>query len=75
MPSLIGSVNIESVGGGAFTVGDVIRISPNDSSKTTSGSGGFNTGDYMFVSNKKNVTNVNDPDISDQQSILIYPYV
>ncbi|MFD1737247.1 spore germination protein [Bacillus salitolerans] len=75
MPSLVGSINITSVGGGTFTVGDVFRISPDDSGFTTSGSGGFNTGDFMVVSNKKSVTNTNDADISDQKTFQINPYI
>jgi hypothetical protein len=75
MPSFVGAVNIENVEDGAFTVGDAFRISPNGVAQDKGGAGGFNTGDLMVVINKKSVTNVNDPDITDQLSLSIKPFL
>lgn len=75
MPSFVGSVNIESVGNGTFTVGDAVRISPNGAAQDSGGAGSFNTGDFIIITDKKNRTNVNDPDISDEFSLSIKPFL
>ncbi|MBM6619461.1 spore germination protein [Bacillus suaedaesalsae] len=75
MPSFVGSVNIDSVGNGVFTVGDALRISPNGGSQDNGGAGSFNSGDFIIITDKKNHTNVNDPDISDEFSLSIKPFI
>lgn len=75
MPAFIGGINIENVGDGAFTVGDAFRISPSDESQTTGGAGAFNSGDSMAIWNKRSTTILNDPDIADQFSLSIQPFL
>jgi spore germination protein PF len=75
MPSFVGAVNINSVGNGAFTVGDALRISPSGSSHDKGGAGGFNTGDFQIITNRKSATNSNEADISDQFSLSIKPFI
>jgi spore germination protein PF len=75
MPSLVGVINIENVEDGVFTVGDAFRISPNGVAQDRGGEGGFNTGDFMVVTNKKSETNLNDPDFTDQWSLSIKPFL
>jgi spore germination protein PF len=75
MPSFVGTVNINSVGDGAFTVGDAFRISPNGSAQDKGGAGGFNTGDFQVITNKKSRTNSTDVDISDQFSLSLSPFL
>ncbi|UCZ51452.1 spore germination protein [Bacillus shivajii] len=70
MPSIVGAIKVNTVSGsGVFNVGDVYKISPSSSAKTFAGAGSFNTGDYLNVRNDYSVTNVNDSDVFDQNSI------
>jgi hypothetical protein len=75
MPSFVGAVNINNVGDGAFTVGDAFRISPNGVAQDKGGAGGFNTGDFQRIMNKKSLTNSNDADIFDQFSLSLKPFL
>ncbi|MFZ3588823.1 spore germination protein [Bacillus sp. DJP31] len=75
MPSIVGTIKIDSVGDGAFTVGDVFRISPNGSAQDKGGAGSFNTGDFMVLLDKKSSINVNDADFNDQYSLSIRPFL
>lgn len=75
MPSFVGSVNIKNIGNGSFTVGDALRISPNASGQDNAGAGSFNTGAFIIVSDKKNRTNVNDPDLADEFTLSIKPFL
>jgi spore germination protein PF len=68
MPSIVGPININSVSGGVINFGDSLNISPTSSSKTFSGSGSFNTGDFIMTNNGISATNTIDPDISDQKT-------
>lgn len=66
MPSIVGPVKINSVGGGAVNFGDSFYISPKANSKSVTGSGSFNTGDFHVVNNGLSATNPIDPDVNDQ---------
>ncbi len=75
MPSIVGVIKIDSIDDGAFTVGDAFRISPNGAAQDKGGAGSFNTGDCMVLLDNKSTTNVNDPDIIDQFSLSIKPFL
>ncbi|WP_246938666.1 spore germination protein [Bacillus pinisoli] len=68
MPSIVGPITINSIGGGVVNFGDSLNISPTSSSKTNAGSGAFNTGDWIMTNNGISVTNSIDPDVNDQQT-------
>ncbi|MDC3413731.1 spore germination protein [Aquibacillus sp. 3ASR75-11] len=68
MPSVVGPIKINSVGGGVVNFGDSFYLSPKSASKTSSGSGAFNTGDFICTNNGLNSTNVSDPDVADQNT-------
>jgi spore germination protein PF len=67
MPSIVGPIKINSVGGGVVNFGDSFYLSPKSTSKTNAGSGAFNTGDFINTNNGVNATNTFDPDANDQQ--------
>ncbi|WP_246941620.1 spore germination protein [Bacillus pinisoli] len=75
MPSFVGGVYVDSVGDGAFTVGDAFRISPNGSAQDKGGAGTFNTGSFMRISNKKSSTGATDVDISDNVTSSFKPFI
>ncbi|MCM3653464.1 spore germination protein [Metabacillus litoralis] len=66
MTSIVGPIKINSVSGGVVTSGDTFNISPKSTSKTISGSGGGNTGNFIIVNNGISITNGVDPDVKDQ---------
>ncbi|MCT2535605.1 spore germination protein [Aquibacillus koreensis] len=66
MPSIVGPIKINSVGGGVVNFGDSFYLSPKSASKTAAGSGAFNTGDFINTNNGMNATNAIDPDAVDQ---------
>lgn len=66
MPSIVGPVKINSVGGGVVNFGDSFYLSPKSSSKSSSGSGSFNTGDFINTNTGFSTTTPVDPDVSDQ---------
>jgi spore germination protein PF len=68
MPSIVGPVIINSVGGGVVSFGDSFNVSPTSNSKTNAGSGSFNTGDFICTNNGISATNTFDPDLIDQQT-------
>lgn len=68
MPSIVGPIWINSIGGGVVNFGDSLNVSPTSSSKTSSGSGSFNTGDFICTNNWVSATNSIDPDVSDQKT-------
>jgi len=67
MPSFIlAPIKITQVSSGAsVTFGDVFEISPSSNSKSYSGSGGGNTGDFLQTNNFISFTNSADPDVID----------
>ncbi|AQX55862.1 spore germination protein [Priestia flexa] len=69
MPALIGPVSITSVGGGVVTFGDTFYVSPKSSSKTSTGSGAVNTGNFVNTNTGISGTNTLDPDFADQNNV------
>jgi spore germination protein PF len=66
MPSIIGGPFKINSNNGVINFGDSQNISPKSTSKSISGSGGGNTGDFIITNNGVNVNNTFDPDIADQ---------
>lgn len=67
MPAIVGPIKINTVStGGVVNFGDTFYISPKTSSKTASGSGAGNVGDFWVLNNGISATNMIDPDVSDQ---------
>ncbi|QFT88311.1 putative spore germination protein GerPF [Bacillus sp. THAF10] len=69
MPAIVGPVAITSVGGGVVNFGDTFYISPKGASKTATGSGALNTGNFVITNNGLSATNTLDPDFSDQDIV------
>lgn len=66
MPSVIGGpINIGSASG-VVHFGDSFYISPKSNTKSYSGSGGANTGNFVLANNGVSATNTFDPDAADQ---------
>ncbi|MFD1017795.1 spore germination protein [Thalassobacillus hwangdonensis] len=66
MPSIVGPIKINSVGGGVVNFGDAFYLAPKSAAKTNSGSGSLNTGDFICTNNGFSSTNPFDPDVNDQ---------
>lgn len=66
MPSIVGPLKINSVSGGTVNFGDAFYIAPKSSSKTNSGSGSNNTGDFINTNNLISSTHPYDQDLFDQ---------
>ncbi|MBE3568731.1 MAG: spore germination protein [Bacillales bacterium] len=49
MPSLVGSVQVIHVSNGVVQFGDSAFISPKSASRSSAGSGGFNTGPFIVT--------------------------
>lgn len=69
MPAIVGPIKINSVDGGVVNFGDSFYLSPKSQSKTASGSGGGNTGDFLITNNGISATNMIDPDVKDQNMV------
>ncbi|KGX87796.1 spore germination protein [Pontibacillus litoralis] len=69
MPSIVGPIKINSVGGGVINFGDSFYISPKSSSKSNTGSGSGNTGDFINTNNGFSTSNPIDPDALDQPNL------
>jgi len=69
MPAIIGPVQIINITGGIVQFGDTVYISPKSNSKTSAGSGGFNTGGLIVTNNGLSGTNVLDANLLDQPII------
>jgi len=69
MPAIVGPLKINSVGGGVVNFGDSFYVSPKSSSKTNTGSGALNTGDFICTNNGISSTNPFDPDVADQPTV------
>ncbi|AJY77294.1 spore germination protein [Paenibacillus beijingensis] len=66
MPSVVGFVNIVSIGSsGVVQFGDTVQVSPSSTSKTYAGSGSFLTGSLANANNGVSATNTLDPDVQD----------
>ncbi|KAB2330920.1 spore germination protein [Cytobacillus gottheilii] len=71
MPAIVGVVQVISVGSSSiFNIGDVYKMMPISTAKTFSGSGSFNTGDGLKVTNHYSTTNTYDSDGIDQANIM-----
>lgn len=66
MPAIVGPVQINTVGGGVVQFGDTLFISPKSASKSTSGSGGGNTGGFIITNNLFSANNTLDTNLIDQ---------
>ncbi|GAE93621.1 protein GerPF [Gracilibacillus boraciitolerans JCM 21714] len=67
MPSIVGPIKINSVGGGGvINFGDSFYLSPKSASKSAYGAGANNTGDFLNTNTGFNITNAIDPDAVDQ---------
>ncbi|WP_053220393.1 spore germination protein [Virgibacillus senegalensis] len=66
MPSIVGPIKINSIDGGVINFGDSFYLSPKSTSKVSSGSGSFNTGDFINTNSGLSATNTADPDVADQ---------
>lgn len=65
MPSIVGPIKINS-NEGIINFGDSFYLSPKSTAKTSSGSGSFNTGDFICTNTGVSSTNPVDPDFIDQ---------
>jgi hypothetical protein len=67
MPAMIiGGIKVTNVSGnGTVNMGDVLQIAPKSTSKTNSGAGGANSGDFLQTNTFCSVVNLLDPDVSD----------
>ncbi|HUC92231.1 MAG TPA: spore germination protein [Paenibacillus sp.] len=63
MPSIVGSININS-NSGTVNFGDTLNISPKSASKSVSGPGG-STGNLVNAVNGPTINNVWDPHLTD----------
>ena len=71
MPAIVGVAQVISIGSSSiFNIGDVYKIMPVSSAKTFAGSGSFNTGDGLKVTNYRSATNTYDNDGIDQPVAL-----
>ncbi|RLL45037.1 spore germination protein [Oceanobacillus piezotolerans] len=67
MPSIVGPLKINSITtGGVANFGDSFYLSPKSTGKTSTGSGSFNTGDFINTNNGFSATGISDPDVNDQ---------
>jgi spore germination protein PF len=69
MPSIVGPIKINNVDGGVINFGDTFYLAPKSQVKSASGSGGGNAGDFHIINNGINVTNMIDPDVTDQPMV------
>jgi len=66
MPSVVGPIKITNVSSGAVVnFGDSLYVSPKAASKTNTGSGSANTGDFIMTFNGISLTNDFDTDAFD----------
>ncbi|WP_281887997.1 spore germination protein [Paenibacillus sp. YYML68] len=68
MPSIILAPIKITGNGGELVFGDVLQITPKSTSKTASGSGGGNTGDFSATFTLFSFTNTFDPDVADSNN-------
>lgn len=66
MPAIVGGPFKINDNSGVINFGPTLNISPKSTSKSVSGSGGGNSGDFTITNNGININNVLDPDIADQ---------
>lgn len=66
MPALVGPVALGNVNGGAVIFGDVLNISPKNTSRNASGAGADNIGLFVVTTNVASATNVMNTAAVDQ---------
>ncbi len=66
LPSIVGPIKINSVGGGVINFGDSFYLAPKSAEKSAAGAGANNTGDFLNTNTGFNITNTIDPDLADQ---------
>lgn len=66
MPAIVGPIKINEISGGIVNFGDTFFLSPKSESKSVSGSGSGNTGDFHIVNNVFSISSGIDPDVNDQ---------
>ena len=71
MPSIIGGPFKINSNSGVVNFGDSFNISPKSTSKSVTGSGSANTGDFIMTNNGFSVSNTLDPDVADQNQSSI----
>ena len=71
MPSFIsGPIKITHVSGdGTVNFGDVLQIAPKSTSKSYTGSGGSNNGDFLQTNTYASFTNTGDSDVADSNTV------
>jgi len=71
MPAIVGVAQVISIGSSAiFNIGDVYKMMPIANAKTFAGSGSFNTGDGLSITNYQSSTNTFDNDSIDQGNFM-----
>ncbi|MEK8129792.1 spore germination protein [Paenibacillus filicis] len=68
MPSIILAPIKVTGNDGELVFGDVLQVTPKSTSKTASGAGGGNTGDFSATFTLLSFTNTIDPDIFDSNN-------
>ncbi|MBU8907908.1 spore germination protein [Desertibacillus haloalkaliphilus] len=68
MPSIVGGPFKINSNSGVVNFGDSLNISPKAATKSFSGSGAGNTGDFIMTNNGVNANTNVDPDLSDQNA-------
>ncbi|WP_027963892.1 spore germination protein [Halalkalibacillus halophilus] len=66
MPSIVGPLKLNSVSGGTVNFGDAFYIAPKSSSKSNTGAGSNNTGQFIQTNSMLSSSNPFDPDFKDQ---------
>lgn len=68
MPAIVGPVQITNVEG-VVQFGDTLFISPKSNSKSTTGSGTFNTAAFVVTNNGFSINNTVDTNLIDQPTV------
>ncbi|MCP1309235.1 spore germination protein [Paenibacillus tyrfis] len=68
MPSIILAPIKITGADGEIIFGDVLQVNPKSTSKTNSGAGGGNTGDFTATFSLVSLTNNFDPDFADSNN-------
>lgn len=68
MPSVIGAVQVET-NNGISSFGDTLYVSPKNASKSFTGSGAVNTGNFVMTNNGVSATTVLEPHLADQNIV------
>ncbi|MED4454927.1 spore germination protein [Metabacillus fastidiosus] len=66
MPSFVGSVDINHIQPGMFSVGDAFILTPKSVQKSSFGAGSISIGDFKNTKTIFNISNFFDSDLIDQ---------